>query len=178
MISPHDLVKALAQELPFSSGILPDNVLWWMHSKKGAETAIWVAPGVRRLALQLDYNKPPKRYNVPLPGLIFICCPAQPPRVYAAYDKPKGPKDRVYHAPLANVYQNGGSCPGTHKYPNEVGEIPDNFFRSFFTRGANLEGRSRKHPKDITLMWADLDGKDHWPLTDLVYFGTVKDLTG
>jgi hypothetical protein len=177
MISPHDLVKSLAQELPFSSGLLPENVLWWMHDKEGAVTAIWVEPGIKRLALQLDYKKPPKRYDVPLPGLIFLCRPASPPRVYAAYNRPRGLKDKVYKAPLANVYNDGRSCPGTNNYPQNVGGIPDSFFKSFFTKAADLEGRSKKHPKDITEMWKELDGKKQYPLLDLFYHGTVGDLT-
>jgi hypothetical protein len=28
----------------------------------------------------------------------------------------------------------------------------------------------------VTLLWKELDGKDVYPLSDLVYHGTVKDL--
>jgi hypothetical protein len=176
MISPHDLVKTLAQELPFSSGLLPENVLWWTHGKEGAVTAIWVEPGIRRLALRLDFKNPPKKYDVPLPGLIFLCRPARPPSVYAAFSRPKGLKDKVYKAPLANVYNNGTSCPGTTVYPQNVGGIPDSFFKSFFTRAADLDNRSKKYPDDITQIWKDLDGKKQYPLTDLIYHGTIGDL--
>lgn len=180
MVSALDLAHALADEIPFSSGILPENTLWWSNDKSGPVVAIWVAPGVCRLALQTDITKPAERYDVPLPGLIFLCRPGRPPYVYAATRRPVGPKDRVYKAPLANVYSNGGTCPGNHQYPDDVGEIPDNFFQSFFSEGADLRGRSKKYPLNIIGMWKELDKdkKTEYPLLDLVYHGTVADLMG
>lgn len=178
MVSAHDLSHTLASELSFSSGLLPENALWWSNTRSGPVVAVWVEPGVRRLALQVDYDKPPVRYDVPLPGLVFICRPANPPHVFAASRRPQGPKDRVYKAPLANVYNDGRSCPGSHKYSSDVGAIQDGFFRSFFTRAADLGNRSKKYPDDITKLWKALDKekKKEFPLSDLVYHGTVKDL--
>lgn len=177
IISPHDISQALANEMPFSSGMLPANTLWWTNSKSGPVTALWVEPGVRRLALQTEALKP-ERYNVPLPGLIFLCRPGQSPMVYAAYSRPTSPKERVYKAPLANVYDDGRTCAGNHKYPANIADIPDDFFRSFFSAGANLDMRSKKHQKNIIDMWKELDRakKTEYPLLDLVYHGTVQDL--
>lgn len=180
MVSAIDLTRALANELPFASGILPENTLWWANDKSGPVVAIWVAAGVRRLALQAEYSKPAERYDVPLPGLIFLCRPGQAPSVFAATRRPAGPKDRVYKAPMANVYDDGRTCPGNHQYPADVAEIPDNFFKSFFSPGANLGGRSKKHPTNIINMWKELDKKKEkeYPLSDLYYHGTAADLMG
>jgi len=181
IVDPRELTKALSSGISFTSGLLPgagdsSNVLWVSHGKGGQIVAVWLPPGVRRVALQLDSSGAPKRYNIPLPGLIFLCRPGQPPRVYAATERPSGLKDKVFAAPLANVYEDGRSCPGTHRYPGDVGQIPDSFFRSFFTRGANLGKRSKKHAADITLLWKELDGKKEYPVSDLVYHGIVNDL--
>lgn len=176
MVSAHDVSHALAEELTFSSGLLPENTLWWSNSKSGPLVAVWMEPGVRRLALQVNIGKPPIRYDVPLPGLIFICRPGQPPNIYAAAKRPAGPKDKVFKAPLANVYDDGRSCPGTNKYPADISGIPGSFLTSFFTRGANISVRSKKFPEDITRMWQFLDGKKEYPLSDLYYHGTVNDL--
>lgn len=176
MVSAHDIAEALSSQMPFSSGILPENTLWWASTGKGTITALWQEPGTRKVALQRDINKPAERYEIPLPGLIFLCLPGAPPAVYAAYHRPTGPKDKVYHAPLANVYLNGTTCPGNHKYPDNIAEIPDNFFKSFFSHGADLSGRSKKHPRDITQLWKELNGKKEYPLLDLVYHSTVADL--
>ncbi len=176
MISAYDMAHELAQELTFASGLLPENALWWGNTRSGPVVAIWVEAGIRRLALQVDAAKAPVRYDVPLPGLIFICQPGKAPRVYAATQRPAGPKSRVYKAPLANVYDDGRSCAGSNRYPAEVGAIPDSFFKSFFTRGANLDRRSKTFPEDVTQLWKSLDKKKKFPLDDLIYHGTVADL--
>jgi len=178
LVSGYDIAHTLASELPFSSGILPENTLWWSNDQSGPAVAIWVAPGIRRLALQTSVTAPPKRFNLPLPGLIFICRPCKQPWVYAATKRPTGPKERVYKAPLANTYDNGSTCPGNHQYPADVGQIPDSFFRSFFSEAANLGGRSKKHPDSILKLWEELDGQQEYPLLDLVYHGIVGDLMG
>jgi hypothetical protein len=118
----------------------------------------------------------PRRFNIPLPGLIFLCSPGKPPYVYAAKKLPAGPKEKVYKAPLCNVYDDGRTCPGNHKYPNNVAEIPNNFFISFFSEAANLQGRSKKHPKNIAKLWEELDGQEAYPLGDLEEHGQVEDL--
>jgi len=182
VIDPLDLANALAGEMSFGSGLLPGdedtmNTLWWTNSKDGQVTAVWMPPGVRRLALSVKDDGPPERYDVPLPGLIFLCRPGFPPWVYAVTRRPASPKDKAYKAPLANVYDNGNSCPGSHNYPVAVAAIPEHFLRSFFTH--HVQGqRSKKHSGDITLMWQELDkaGAKQYPLGDLYYHGPVSDL--
>ncbi len=180
IVDARDIANALAGELSFGSGMLPENTLWWSNSKAGPVTALWLAPGIRRLALQVKGMGPPERYNVPLPGLVFLCIPGQAPWVYAASHRPTGPKDRVYKAPLANVYNNGNTCGGNNKFPADVSGIPDSFLRSFFTPHADIRGRSKKHPEDITRMWKELDKKkaQEYPIIDLVYHGTITDVMG
>lgn len=178
MVSAHDLANAMANQLSFSSGILPENALWWANTRGGPVVALWVEPGMRRLTLQVKVQGKPERYDVPLPGLIFICRPGRAPAVFAAAKRPAGPKEKIYKAPVANVYDDGRSCGGSHTYPQNIGEIPDSFFRSFFTRGASFNGRSKKYPNDITLMWKELHKhkKKEYPLSDLVYHGNAADL--
>lgn len=182
IIDPRDIADAFAGEITFGSGLLPGgedsmNTLWWTNSKDGQGTAIWLPPGVRRLAISVKEDGPPERYDVPLPGLVFLCRPGFPPWVYAAARRPASPKDKVYKAPLANVYDDGNSCPGSHNYPAAVGDIPEHFLRSFFTH--HVQGnRSKKHAKDITLMWQELDKAKakQYPLSDLYYHSHVSDL--
>ena len=171
IISPHELSHALASELSFTSGLLPANTLWWTNTRSGPRIAIWVEPGVRKLAFAEEYNKPPKRYTIPLPGLIFLCNQGQPPDVWAAFDRPKGPKDKVYHAPFPNLYHDGRSCPGSNVYPDLIEDIPDSFLRSFFSHAVSSSGRSKKYPNKITELWKKLDKekKETYPMSDLVY---------
>jgi len=176
MVSARDITMALLREVPMSSGLLPRNTLWWRQNKNGPEFALWRPPAVWKAALMLEAFKPPRRFKLPLPGLIFICSPGRQPRIYAAKKRPASPRDVIYHAPLFNVFSSGDTCAGTHKFPPNVSEIPESFFTSFFTREAQFNDRSKKYPKDLLQLWEELDGKAKYPLKDLVRIGTIKDI--
>lgn len=176
VVSAMDIAHSLAQELSMGSELLPDNTLWWRNTRSGPVVAIYVEPQVRRLALEEDMNKPPRRFNIPLPGMIFLCRPGMPPWVYAVKKKPTKETDIVYKAPLANVFDTGRSCAGTHNYPLRVQEIPKSFFVSFFTKTADLRNRSMKFPESVIHLWEFLHGKKKYPLEDLINHGTIRDL--
>jgi PRTRC genetic system protein B len=171
-----DVAHALATDLSFGTGLLPDNTLWWQNTRNGPVFALYVAPKVRKLALQDKIDKPPKRFTIPLPGFIFLCQPGQAPWVIACKKRPTKETDMLYHAPLANVFRNGRSCPGSNRYPTRVSDIADNFFVSFFSATADLQGRSKKYPKNVLDLWKSLDGKTKFPYDDLNEFGKVSDL--
>jgi PRTRC genetic system protein B len=176
MVSARDISMALLQEVPLSSGLLPRDALWWKQGKEGLVIALWRAPRVWPTALQLEAFKPPRRFRLPMPGLIFICSPGRPPRVYAAKKRPKDAKQVIYHAPLFNVFANGSTCAGTHRYPVDISQVPESFFTSFFTRDATHGGRSKKYPDDLLSLWEELDGQTRYPLSDLVPVGKVEDI--
>ena len=176
LVAAQDIARAFTRELRLHSGVLPGDALWWALGPEGDEVALWQRPRVSKVALQLEALKPPRRFTIPMPGLVFVCSPARPPRVYAAKVRPRGPGSFLYHAPLFNVFQDGRTCPGTHKFPERVEEIPGSFFASFFTRAAHPEGRSKRYPDDLLKLWEELDGKKSYPMTDMVPFGKVEDI--
>jgi len=176
IVSAMDVSHALASELSFGSGLLPSQTLWWRNTRQGQVVALYVEPKVRKLALQEEADKPPRRFTIPLPGLIFLCSPGKPPWVFAVKKKPTKETDTVYKAPLFNLYNNGRSCPGNHKYPVMVGGIVESFFISFFSPTGDRQGRSIKFPSDIVLLWEYLNKKKSFPTGDLVKHGTVRDL--
>lgn len=176
LVSAMDVATALASDLSFGTGLLPPGTIWWKNTRSGPIYALYVEPKVRKVALLEEAGQPPHRFTIPLPGFIFLCCPGQPPWVYAVKKKPTKESDIVYGAPLCNLYAGGRSCPGTHRYPERVADIVQSFFISFFTRTADLRDRSQMFPKDIVLLWEYLDKKKAFPMNDLVRLGTVKDL--
>ncbi len=176
MLSARDVVMALLREVSLSSGLLPEGTLWWKQGKEGVEIALWRSPRVWPVALVTEPLKPPRRLRLPMPGLVFVCSPGRPPSVYAAKKRPANLNVVLYHAPLFNVFSDGRTCPGTHRYPEEIGEIPESFFTSFFSREADIKGRSKKYPDDLLKLWEELDGKGRYPLKDLVPLGKVEDI--
>jgi hypothetical protein len=175
LVSATDVAHALASELSYNSGLLPEGTLWWSNTSDGPVFAIYEAPRIRILALNESVNQVAKRYTVPLPGMLLLVSPGKAPHVYAVKEKPAGPSTPVFHPPICNVYEDGHSCPGNNKYPSDASDIPAWFWRSFFSK-AMCEGRSNKFKKDVTKLWAFLDGKKTFPLDDLIACGTVKDL--
>lgn len=176
MIHPSEVVKAMLRGTPLNSGLLPEGVLWWSLKGITAELALWHPPQVWPVALQMDAFKPPERYRLPMPGLIFVCQARLAPRVYAAKKRPTHPDDALYHAPLFNVFSDGRTCPGTHKYPENPADVPESFFTSFFTPTADWQQRSKKYPQDLRRLWQELDGKKRYPLRDLVPCAKVKEV--
>ncbi len=176
VVSAMDVAHALAQELEVSSGLLPQSTLWWTNTPDGPVVAVWRGPTITKVALQEQYDKPAIRFTIPLPGLIFLCKPGQAPWVYAAKKRPTSEHEKVYAAPTFNTFATGRVCPGTHKFPMDLGEMPDSFFRSFFSTTGDLGDRSKKYPRNLKALWKSLDGKRSYPVRDLVEHGTIKDL--
>lgn len=178
MVSAMDVAHALSRELEISSGLLPQDALFWTNTPEGAVVAVWREPQVTKVALQEEFGKEARRFTIPLPGLIFLCRQGKPlaPYVYAAKKRPAKVTDLVFRAPTYNVFTDGRVCPGTHKFPTDPAEVPDSFFRSFFSPTGDSQARSKRHPKSLVKLWEQLDGKKRYPSDDLVKHGSVKDL--
>ena len=171
-----DVAHALASDLSFGTGLLPQGTLWWRNTKGGPVTALYVEPKVRKLALQREVDKPPQRFEIPLPAFIFLCSPGKPPWVYAVKKKPTKETDTVYNAPLCNLFENGRSCAGTHKFPTRAEDIVESFFTSFFTATASLSNRSTLYPNSVVYLWEFLQKKKKFPTGDLIPIATIRDL--
>lgn len=176
VVSALDVAHALASDLSFGSGLLPSNTLWWNNTRRGPIFALYVEPKIRKFALLVDANKPPRRFTLPMPGFIFLCTPGQAPWVFAVKKRPTKETDVVYRSPLCNIHENGRSCAGTHRYPNRVADMVNSFFTSFYTATADLRNRSLMFPNNVVSLWEHLDKKKRFPMADLVKHGTVRDL--
>jgi hypothetical protein len=176
MVNVQDIALALLRDIPLGSGILPEDTLWWQHRQDGAPIiALWRSPRIWSVALQLEPFKPPRRFRLPMPGLIFMCRPGSPPRVVAVKRRPTTPEEPVYRAPVYNVYTDGNTCPGSHRYSNDISKIPEEFFAAFFTQSIGGEA-SRAYGSDLLKLWESIDGKKRYPLRDLISYGKVADL--
>ena len=176
VVSAVDVAHALASELSFGTGLLPPGTIWWQNTRGGPIFALYIEPKVRKVALQETAGKPPRRFTIPLPGLIFLCSPGAPPWVFAVKKKPTKETDIVYRAPLCNIYNDGRSCPGNHRYPARVTDIVQSFFMSFFSPTADLRNRSAMFPQSVVDLWEHLDKKRTFPMADLVKHGVIRDL--
>ena len=83
-VSADEIANALTRHLGFSSGLLPQDALWWNQGETGQVVALWRPPQVWSVALGREAFKPPARLRLPMPGLVFVCSPGRAPWVYAA----------------------------------------------------------------------------------------------
>ena len=174
VVSADDIANAFTARLDFSSGLLPERCLWWKRRAGGDRlVAVWRDPQVWSVALQTKPFEPPRRLSLPMPGLLFVCSPHRTPHIFAAPERPTSERDELYKAPCFNVFADGRVCPGTHKFPQDPGEIPESFFTSFFSQTGQYEKRSKRHPDKLVDLWDELDGTSVYPMNDLVQQGTV-----
>ena len=172
-VSADEIANVFTQHLGFSSGLLPLDALWWNQGETGRVVALWRPPQVWPVALQREAFKPPVRLRLPMPGLVFVCSPGRAPWVYASRSRPTNLDEHLFRMPAFNVFGDGRVCPGSHKFPEEVGRIPESFFRSFFSLTGDSRNRSRKHPDNLQALWEEIDGKTDYPVEDLVPQCTV-----
>ena len=174
-IDPDTLINALTARRRQVSPILPDNTIWWSHSSYGTAIAVWEPPRIRRVAMQTAPLTPPERLNLPMPGMLFICVPGQPPYVFAAPERPNADDQRLFHAPTFNTFSNGSTCPGSNEYPMDHAAIPESFWRSFFSFAGHSNGRSRKHHNALWQHWQEIHDQPEYPVEDLVPAIIVRD---
>ena len=172
-VSADEIASVFTRHLGFSSGLLPQDALWWNQGETGQVVALWRPPQVWPVALQREAFQPTARLRLPMPGLVFVCPPGRAPWVYAALERPTNPEQQLYRAPAFNVFRDGRVCPGSHRFPEEVGLIPESFFRSFFSTTGDSHDRSKKHPDNLQALWEEIDGKNEYPVEDLVPQCTV-----
>ncbi len=172
-VSADAIANVFTQHLGSSSGLLPEETLWWGQGETGQVVALWRPPQVWPAALQREAFKPPARLRLPMPGLVFVCSPGRAPWVYAATSRPAGPEQRLFRAPAFNVFGDGRVCPGSHRFPEEVGLIPESFFQSYFSLTGDSRDRSKKHPDNLIALWEEIDGQIEYPAEDLVPQCTV-----
>ena len=173
LVSALDIARVLTAQLGFGSGVLPEGALWWGSIRGQEMVAVWRGPRVWKAALQVEALKPPRRFRLPMPGLIFVCTKGQPPAVFAAKERPQSMETRVYHAPLFNVYSDGRSCQGTHAYPEDPAKQPESFFQAFFSPSV-MNRPSQKYGRDLLRLWEEIDGQDNYPVDDLVEIGPFQ----
>ncbi len=172
-VSADGVAQALMKGMSISTPLLSEGVLWWESRASGPVVALWAPPAVRVLGVVKAALAKPERYKIPLPGLVFLCAAGRPPAVWAARERPAQDDDVLYHAPLFNVYGDGRSCPGSHKYSGRVYDHPEEFLTSFFSVEAAFEGRSAAYKHDLLARWESLKGETAYPHSDLVAATTV-----
>ena len=77
IVSADEIANVFTRHLGFSSGLLPQEALWWNQGETGQVVALWRPPQVWSVTLQREAFKPPARLRLAMPGLVFVCSPGR-----------------------------------------------------------------------------------------------------
>jgi PRTRC genetic system protein B len=169
-ISVHDVVSACTN-IGLSSGLLPPNTLFWKQQASRPEIGIYVP--ARRWRVQVDSagGDEARTYHVPMPPIVFVGS-GNAYQIYAVKRRPRDGHERLYHAPCPNVHHHGGICSGNTPFPvcspHTIASALSLFMENSLFSGDLSRGKCRRFPDDVRQLWAALEGRNRFPLSDLV----------
>lgn len=132
-----------------STGLLPENVLFWQRRHDAERVAIWLPPARRTITWRS--GKRAEKLSVPLPGFVFIGAGVQY-AIFAAPQRPASERDTLYTAPLPNVHADGTICAGNVEFPRctlgTIQQAADLFFGSEFNHDLSSDkvAAQRRNP--------------------------------
>ncbi|HFE67598.1 MAG TPA: hypothetical protein ENJ93_10080 [Chloroflexi bacterium] len=162
-VSIHDVVSACAN-VELSSGLLPPNTLFWKQQANQMTLGIYVP--ARRWRVQTTERD----YHLPMPPFIFVGN-GSAYKIFAAKKRPVNEHDVVYHAPCPNVHSSGGICQGNVPFPacspRNIQTALTLFMEGSYFNADLSSGKCQSYPDDVRRLWAELDGRKRFPLSQL-----------
>ena len=167
-VSVHDVVSACTS-VALSSGMLPANTLFWGQQANTTMLGIYVP--ARRWCMQTAE----RHYHLPMPPFVFVGS-GTAYKIFAVKKRPSGEDDRLYHVPCPNVHTTGGICQGNAPFPDcspQAIQAALQLFMEGSLFNADLSrGKCRSYPDDVRQLWAELDGRKRFSLSELVSTST------
>ena len=168
-VSVHDVVGACA-DLSLGSGLLPANTLFW--GQQASQVAMGIYVPARRWRMRTEEYV----YHVPMPPFVFIG-KGSGYRIFAVKQRPVGEEEPLYHAPCPNVHPDGGICQGNTPFPvcssQTIEAALSLFMENSLFNGDLSRGKNRGYPDDVRQLWAVLEGKKRFLLSELVSCGRL-----
>ncbi|WP_420640496.1 hypothetical protein [Candidatus Leptofilum sp.] len=162
-VSVHDVVSACTS-VALSSGMLPANTLFWGQQANTTTLGIYVP--ARRWRMQTAEQ----HYHLPMPPFVFVGS-GTAYKIFAVKKRPSGEDARLYHVPCPNVHTTGGICQGNAPFPDcspQTIQAALQLFMEGSLFNADLSrGKCRSYPDDVRQLWAELDGRPRFPLSEL-----------
>ena len=163
-VSIHDVVSACTH-VNLNSGLLPPDTLFWKQRANQVSLGIYVP--ARRWRVQTAERS----CRLPMPPFIFVG-DGSAYKIFAVKKRPTNEHDTLYHAPCPNVHSSGSICQGNAPFPTCS---PRNIQTALmlFMEGSHFNadfsnGKCKSYPDDVCQLWAELDGRKRFPLSELV----------
>ncbi|MFQ5401709.1 MAG: hypothetical protein ACE5E7_19185, partial [Anaerolineae bacterium] len=157
------------------SGLLPANTLFWGQQANRTTLGIYVPARRWRMQTGVGSGFETRPYHLPMPPFVFVGS-GTAYKVFAVKKQPSGEADRLYHAPCPNVHTTGGICQGNTPFPDcssQTIQAALTLFMEGSLFNADLSrNKCQSHPEDVRQLWAELDGRQRFPLSELVSTST------
>jgi len=182
VVDPVEVTTALSS-LSLTSGLLPENCLFW--GKQGGDDglAVYLPPQVWLVTVRPSASSPStssgqapstssgQAWRVPLPGLVFYGR-GYNYALFAVLERPAADTTQLYMAPVPNVHEKGvclGSAPFPKAGPATMRPAVEAFFSSKFNRDLSNR-KSRAYPDCVLDQWRALHeaGAESYPVDDLI----------
>lgn len=147
------------------SGWLPPGILQHGYSTGGPWYFCRFAPQV----VTIQLNGTDETLSIPIPGTILIGHGGN--HFMFAYRGKLQPSSGLYKAPFPNVHSDGRICFGNNQPPEVDMQNAERAWKLFFSSPFNADltdGKSIKHPKDVTELLREIAGRKQFPERDLV----------
>ena len=163
-VSVHDVVSACTH-ISLSSGLLSANTLFW--KQRGNQTSLGIYVPASRWQVQTAE----RHYHIPMPPFVFVGDGASY-SVFAVKKRPSSEHNRLYLAPCPNVFSGGHICQGNTPFPSCNAQTIQRAFQLFIEDSlfnADLsQEKCQSYPEDVRQLWAKLDGRKRFPLSELI----------
>ena len=163
-VSVHDVVGACAG-LSLGSGLLPANTLFWGQQASQVTMDLYVPP--RRWRMRTEERV----YDIPMPPFVFVGS-GSAYQIFAVKQRPAGEEEPLYHTPCPNVHPDGGICQGNTPFPACSPQTIEAALNLFMENSLFNDDLSRNkchsYPEDVRQLWAVLEGKKRFSLSELV----------
>ena len=110
-VSADAIANVFTQHLGFSSGLLPQEALWWNQGETGQVVALWRPPQVWSVALQREAFKPPHGSGFPCRGWSSSARRGVRPGSTPQRSGPPTPSSISSGPPPSTSSETGGSAP-------------------------------------------------------------------
>ncbi|GAB4528612.1 MAG: hypothetical protein OHK0046_47670 [Anaerolineae bacterium] len=169
-VDPEEIAKAFATKVKLSTGLLNPNVL--SVGIQGDFTVIVQFFPAHKAGIWIEgYDK---AITVPLPPIVMLRranghrLPAY--SFYAVRQRPESLDEPLFMAPLPNV-STDGSCWGTVPHPQKLtNNLEQDWMMFMGSKFGNhqVANKSRAYPGDIRIAYNAYEGRNEWPIDDLI----------
>jgi len=162
-LAPGALAVAFSGQ-PMTTGLLPQGCLWVTRAAGLESVGLYLPPQRRTLRFEGG-----ALYNVPLPGFVFAGI-GDRWLIWAVKAYPGAESERLFHAPLPNVYADGHICLGNVAFPARSVQTIRHAARLFFESQFNSDLAAAKvdSPQPLRDWLAGLAGDEEFPLKALL----------